>query len=167
MYVCAPTSAARARIIPILVARRRRRSSTFIKQEIEMRSTLQERRGAGLGIAAGLTGALMLTACASAPPAPTAALQSAELAISNAERAEAGRYAAAELAEARTKFASADAAVHEEKMVLGEQLAEQSRTEAELASARTAATKAKIVNKEMSQSTGALVDEMKRNTGEK
>jgi hypothetical protein len=124
-------------------------------------------QGKRLGIAAGLTGALMLTACASTPPAPTAALQAAELAISNAERAEAGQYAAVELAEARTKFASADAAVHEEKMVLGEQLAEQSRTEAELASARTAATKAKKVNDEMSQSTGALVDEMQRNTGEK
>jgi len=109
----------------------------------------------------------MLGACASTPPAPTASLQAAELAISNAERAEAGQYAAVELAEARAKFASADAAVHEEKMVLGEQLAEQSRTEAELASARTAATKAKKVNEEMSQSTGALVDEMQRNTGEK
>jgi hypothetical protein len=163
MYGCAPTSGAQAPIIHILVARRRRRSSTFIKQEIEMRSSLQKR----LGIAAAITGALMLTACASTPPAPTAALQAAELAISNAERAEAGRYAAAELAEARTKFASADAAVHEEKMILGEQLAEQSRTEAELALARTAATKAKIVNEEMSQSTGALVDEMQRNTGEK
>ena len=132
-----------------------------------MRFTLQERRGPRLGIAAGIAAALMLSACASTPPAPTASLQAAELAISNAERAEAGQYAAVELAEARTKFASADAAVHEEKMVLGEQLAEQSRTEAELASARTAATKAKMVNDEMSQSTGALVDEMQRNTGEK
>jgi len=87
--------------------------------------------------------------------------------MSNAERAEAGRYAAAELAEARTKFAAADAAVHEEKMIRGEQLAEQSRTEAELASARTAAAKAKLVNEEMSRSTGTLIDEMQRNAGEK
>ena len=131
-----------------------------------MRFTLQH-RGPRLGIAAGIASALTLTACASTPPAPTAALQAAELAISNAERAEAGQYAAVELAEARTKFASADAAVHEEKMVLGEQLAEQSRTEAELASARTAAAKAKKVNEEMSQSTGTLIEEMQRNAGEK
>ena len=131
-----------------------------------MRFTLQH-RGPRLGIAAGIASALMLTACASTPPAPTATLQAAELAISNAERAEAGQYAAVELAEARTKFASADAAVHEEKMVLGEQLAEQSRAEAELASARTAAAKAKKVNEEMSQSTGTLIEEMQRNAGEK
>src|SRR6187399_2061998 len=166
MYVCAPTSAGRAGILPVFVASRERRSSTVIRQEKDMRFTLQHRVPC-LGIAAGIATALMLSACASTPPAPTASLQAAELAISNAERAEAGQYAAVELAEARTKFASADAAVHEEKMVLGEQLAEQSRTEAELASARTAATKAKIVNEEMSQSTGALVDEMQRNTGEK
>ena len=110
-----------------------------------MRFTLQP-RGPRLGIAAGIASALMLSACASTPPAPTASLQAAELAISNAERAEAGQYAAVELAEARTKYASADGAVHEEKMVLGEQLAEQSRAEAELASARTAAAKAKKVN---------------------
>ena len=132
-----------------------------------MRFTLQERRGPRLGIAAGIASALMLTACASTPPAPTATLQAAELAISNAERAEAGQYAAVELAEARTKYASADGAVHEEKMVLGEQLAEQSRAEAELASARTAAAKAKKVNEEMSQSTGTLIEEMQRNAGEK
>ena len=131
-----------------------------------MRFTLQH-RGPRLGIAAGITSALMLTACASTPPAPTATLQAAELAISNAERAEAGQYAAVELAEARTKYASADGAVHEEKMVLGEQLAEQSRAEAELASARTAAAKAKKVNEEMSQSTGTLIEEMQRNAGEK
>ena len=131
-----------------------------------MRFTLQH-RGPRLGIAAGIASALMLTACASTPPAPTATLQAAELAISNAERAEAGQYAAVELAEARTKYASAGGAVHEEKMVLGEQLAEQSRAEAELASARTAAAKAKKVNEEMSQSNGTLIDEMQRNAGEK
>ena len=131
-----------------------------------MRFTLQH-RGPRLGIAAGIASALMLTACASTPPAPTATLHAEELAISNAERAEAGQYAAVELAEARTKYASADGAVHEEKMVLGEQLAEQSRAEAELASARTAAAKAKKVNEEMSQSTGTLIDEMQRNAGEK
>ena len=55
-----------------------------------MRFTIQEHRGPRIGIAAGIASALMLTACASTPPAPTAALQAAELAISNAERAEAG-----------------------------------------------------------------------------
>ena len=132
-----------------------------------MRFTKQERRSHRFGIAAGITGALILSACASAPPAPTAAMDAAKTAISNAERAEAGRYATVELAEARTKLASADDAVLAKKMVMAEQLAEQSRTEAELASARTDAAKAKLVNDEMSQSTGTLIDEMQRNAGEK
>jgi hypothetical protein len=94
-------------------------------------------------------------------------MDAAKLAISNAERAEASRYASVELAEARTKLASADDAVLAKKMVTAEQLAEQSRTEAELASARTDATKAKLVNEDMSRSTGTLIDEMQRNAGEK
>jgi len=40
---------------------------------------------------------LLLAACASTPPAPTTNLQAARQAISNAERADAGRYAAGEL----------------------------------------------------------------------
>jgi hypothetical protein len=81
--------------------------------------------------------------------------------------AENHREESVELAEARTKLASADDAVLAKKMVTAEQLAEQSRTEAELASARTGATKAKLVNEDMSRSTGTLIDEMQRNAGEK
>jgi hypothetical protein len=62
----------------------------------------------------------MLAACASTPP-PTASLQAAQAAISNAERADASRYAAGELGEARTKLASADTAVREERMIAAEQ----------------------------------------------
>ena len=50
---------------------------------------------------------------------------------------------------------------------MAEQLAEQSRTEAELASARTDAAKAKLVNEEMSRSTDTLIDEMQRKAGDK
>ena len=59
------------------------------------------------------TSAVSITAigCATVPPAPTANLQAAQQAIANAERVEAGRYAAGELGEARTRLASADAAV--------------------------------------------------------
>jgi PBP1b-binding outer membrane lipoprotein LpoB len=71
-----------------------------------------------LRIAAGLTGALLLLAsCASTPP-PTETLKAAEQAISNADKADAGRYAAAELNAARTKLASANDAVKEEKMII-------------------------------------------------
>jgi len=108
----------------------------------------------------------MLSACAETPP-PTASLQSARQAISNAERAEAGRYASGELGEARTKLASADTAVSEKRMTTAARFADESRTEAELASAKTADVKAKAVNEEMSHSTRTLVEEMQRNSGDK
>ena len=117
-------------------------------------------------VATAVAAALMVAACASTPPAPTSQLQAAQLAISNAERTDAGRYAAGELGEARAKLASANAAVLEERMVAAAQLADQSRVEAELALARTAAAKAAAVNEETKRSTKTLIDEMQRNTGD-
>ncbi len=118
-------------------------------------------------MAAGLLGVLMLAACASTPPAPTANLQAARQAISEAERADAGRYAPEALGEARAKLASADSAVNEEKMLNAERFAQESRAGAELATAMTAAAKANGVNDEMKRSTGTLVEEMRRSSGEK
>ena len=120
-------------------------------------------RGPRCCSAMGLTGAILLaTACASTPSAPTRALDAARTAISNAERADAGRYAAAELGEARQKLASADSAVQDQSMLVAEQFAEQSRVEADLASARTEAAKAAAVNKEMNLGADALSEEMQR-----
>ena len=132
-----------------------------------MNATSQAHRGSRVRIAAGLTGVLMLAACASTPPAPTASLQAAQLAISNAERTDASRYAPGELSEARTRLASADTAVREQRMIMAERVAEESRAEAELASAKTAAVKAKAVNDEMTRSTDTLVEEMQRSSGDR
>jgi hypothetical protein len=121
---------------------------------------------ARLPLAAGLMTVVFLAGCASTPP-PSENLRAAQQAISNAERIEAGRYAAGDLNSARTKLVSADAAVAEKKMVLAQQFADESRAEAELASAKTAATKAIAVNDEMKRSTSTLVEEMKRGTGDK
>lgn len=113
--------------------------------------------------AAGLMGSLMLiAACASAPPAPVSAIDAAKVAITNAERAEANRYAGAELGEARQKLALADGAVRDESMVQAEQLAQQARVQAELASARTEAAKAAGINKELERGADALTEEMQR-----
>ena len=79
---------------------------------------------------------------------PTANLQAAQQAIAAAERGEAARYAPGELSEAHTKLASAETAVTENKMVVAEHFADQSRAEAELASAKTSAAKANAVNDE-------------------
>jgi Domain of unknown function (DUF4398) len=132
-----------------------------------MNATSKTQQNSRLRIAVGLSGVLMLSACAETPPAPTAGLQAARQAISDADRAEAGRYASAELGEARTKLASADTAVSEQKMTTAARLADESRTEAQLASAKTADVKAKAVNDEMSRSTGTLIQEMQRNSGDK
>ena len=113
------------------------------------------------GRAAG--GMLMLFAAfASAPPAPDSALDAAKVAILNAEKAEAGQFAGAELGEAREKLAMADGAVKEENMVVAERFAQESRVQAELASARTAAAKAVAVNDEMARGAEALSEEMQR-----
>lgn len=138
-----------------------------------MNATSQARRRSLMHMAVGFTGALMLVtsasfvACASTPPAPTASLEAARLAIANAEQVDASRYAGEELGEARTKLASADTAVQEQRMVMARQFAEESRADAELASAKTGAVKAQAVNAEMTRSTSTVVEEMQRSSGDK
>jgi PBP1b-binding outer membrane lipoprotein LpoB len=130
-----------------------------------MNANSKERQALRLRVATVLAGALMITACASTP-APTAQLQAAQQAIAAAERTDASRHAAAELGAAQAKLASANTAVHAREMDAAARLADESRVEAELAAARTASVKARMVNDEMKRSTGTLIDEMQRNTGD-
>ncbi len=120
-----------------------------------------------LPVAVAVSGMLVLTACASAPPPPTASLQAAQQAIVTAEQADAGHYASGELGEARSELTSANAAVAEQHMVVAERLANESRTEAQLAFARTTYIKAKAVNDEMIRGNGALIQELQRGSGDK
>lgn len=112
-----------------------------------------------------LVGLLLLSACAAQAVPPNQALQAADSAISNAEQARVADYASPELGVARDKLAAAKVAVQREDMLLAERLADQSRVEAELALAKSQATKAKVVNDEMQKSTNSLKQEMQRNTG--
>lgn len=130
-----------------------------------MYANSRKRQGSRLHVATGLAGALMITACASTP-APTAQLDAARQAIEAAQRTDASRHAAAELGTAQARLASANTAVQAEEMEAAARLADESRVEAELATAKTAAVKARMVNDEMKRSTGTLIDEMQRNTGE-
>jgi len=131
-----------------------------------MNAILNARRTARLPLAAAVTTVFALGACASTPPAPTARLQAAQQAISTAEQANAGKFAPNELGAARRRLASANEAVTAKKMVEAERFADQSRADAELASAKTTAVQAKAVNDEMLRSTSTLLEEMKRNSGE-
>jgi uncharacterized lipoprotein YmbA len=113
-----------------------------------------------------LTFAVLLSAgCASSPPAPTAQIQAAQQAIDEAERAQAARHAASALSQARTKLASANNAVQAEDMDQALRLAKEARIDAELASARTAAAKARSANDEIREGTRTLVEELERRTG--
>lgn len=108
---------------------------------------------------------LLLVACATKPSPPTAQLQAAQSAITTAEQARIADDASPELTEAREKLAAANEAVRKEDMVGAQRLAEVSRVDAELATAKAGAAKAQTVNDEMKKSTQALEVEMKRNTG--
>jgi uncharacterized protein DUF4398 len=119
----------------------------------------------GRSIAFGLAGLFALGACASTP-APTASLQAARVAISTAEQADAGHYAAGELGEARAKLESAESAVQGKQMIAADRYAKESSAEAGLAAARTAEAKARAVNDEMRHSTATLIQEMQRGSGE-
>lgn len=128
-----------------------------------MRNTLQPLPSLRLIAVACLAGtSLFLTACASTPKAPTAALSEAKVAISTAEKAEASVYAGPELTEARQKLAQADTAVNEKHMLEADRLARQSRIAAELAIARTETAKAEAVNLELSKGLDALNEELDR-----
>jgi hypothetical protein len=133
-----------------------------------MRESSRTYAGPSFSLVAGLTSAiltstiLLLGACSSTPPAPTQSLDAARTAITTAEKADAGRYAAAELGDARQKLAMADKAVQAKSMIGAEQLANESRVDAELAVARTEAAKAVAVNKEMKLGADALTVEMQR-----
>jgi hypothetical protein len=101
------------------------------------------------------------------PPEKPASIRAAQDAIANAERVEAARYAAGELGAARARLASAEGAVSDDNLIVANRFADESRAEAELASAKAAEAKASAINAEMKRSTGTLVEEMKRGTGDK
>jgi hypothetical protein len=108
--------------------------------------------------------ALVLMACATLPP-PTAELQAAELAIATADKARVADHASPELTQAREKLMAAKVAVEKEDMDKARQLAQQSRADAELASAKSEQVKAQAVNDDMKKSTETLNSEMQRKTG--
>lgn len=116
-----------------------------------------------LYVPAALAGAMLLFAgCATAPMAPPASLNEARIAIQAAEKDDANQYAGAELDEARQKFMMAENAVTAENMLLAERFADESTIMAQLATAKTEATKAETINEEMRRSSKALREEMRR-----
>ncbi len=112
----------------------------------------------------GISGALLLSACASTPE-PTLAMSAAEQAINTADRTRTADTASPELTEAHVKLAEAQTAIHDDRMNEARRLALESRVDAELASAKFATTKEQAVNDEIRHSTTMLGQEMHRNSG--
>jgi hypothetical protein len=126
----------------------------------ERERTFNQRLLAGLSMLA--AGSVFLSACASAPQPPKPELDAAQSAIGAAETANAGRFASAELSEAREKLASANSAVSNKQMLAAKRLAEESKVTADLAFARTETAKAVAINTELSKGVEALSEEMQR-----
>lgn len=113
-------------------------------------------------LAAATVAMLISAACASAPPAPTASLNEAKLAIQQAGQDDASHYANAELDQARQKLMLANEAVAMKDMVLAGRLANEATVTAELATAKTEAAKAQAINVELNRGALALIEEMQR-----
>lgn len=113
---------------------------------------------------------LSMSGCASVSRVPSDAFQAADIAITNADKEQAADFAPNELASARSKIASAKAAVNdnprEKDIVRARQLAEQARGDAELASARARDGRAQAVNAELQKNNDILRGELQRTSGD-
>lgn len=110
--------------------------------------------------------AVLVIGCAATPLAPTDAIQAAEISIGKAEQSGVTEQAAvADLKNAREKLTSAREEIVAKNMVEARNLAEQSRVDADAATAKTEAAKAKVVNNEMQRSNDALRQEIQRKNG--
>jgi hypothetical protein len=130
-----------------------------------MNASWQRLTARRLRLTVGLASVALAAACASTPP-PTASLEAARSAISHAEEAQAGRYAAPELSDARQRLAEANSAVDQQMMPSAQRLAEESRADAQLAFSKAELAKAIAVNDQLKRSNHTLIDEMKRESGD-
>lgn len=116
--------------------------------------------------------AIGLSACASAPQAPTESIMAADAAIRQAEEARVADYASPELRSAREKITAARALAEkatqekdQKAMKKARSLADESRSDAELAIAKAQQAKADSVNKEMQRNNDTLQQELQRKSG--
>ena len=105
-------------------------------------------------------GAVALAACASSPAPPETELAAAELAVGEAEEADARTHAPVLLQQAQEKLARARQAVEGEAMVDARRLAEQATVDAQLAEAQARATIAQSNLREVQEG----VDQLRERT---
>ncbi|MFO1388455.1 DUF4398 domain-containing protein [Cellvibrio sp.] len=107
---------------------------------------------------------IFISGCASTPP-PDSQITAAETAIKLAEQAQVTDYASPELVEARKYLADARTEISEKNMTRAARFAQRAQLNAELATAKTAAVKAKEVNDELQKGTSVIKQELQRNEG--
>lgn len=114
---------------------------------------------------------LGVSACASAPQLPTTEVENAEAAIARAEEARVADYASTNLRAAREKLVEArnlmQKAIQEkdkEAALHAQMMAEQAKSDAELATAKAQEERAKEVNKEMQDTIDTLQQEIRRDS---
>ena len=108
-----------------------------------------------------MAGALLLGACASAPP-PTGVMSQAELAVRDAERSQASQYAALELQMARENFDLAKQAMQRKEHETARRMAEKALVEARLAEDKALAASTREAAEELRRSIDSLRDEISR-----
>jgi Domain of unknown function (DUF4398) len=113
--------------------------------------------------AAALLVAAVLSACASEPK-PTAQLVRASTLVSQAEKDQAQRYAAADLQRARDELSSAQTAESGGEYANARRLADRAAVDADLASARASSGKAEQSADEMRRSLDTLKQQLQQNT---
>lgn len=115
-------------------------------------------------LAGGMLAAVLVSGCASTPPPPTDAMQAAEIAIKRAEEARVVDYASLELTSAREKLAASRNAAQSEDMRMARMLADEATFDAELATAKAEAAKARAANAEVVKSIDGMKQEIQRKT---
>lgn len=125
-------------------------------------SHAQRARCIALGAAAVLAGSA-LSGCASQPK-PTAQLVRATTLVSEAQRGDAQRYAAADLQRARDELSDARHAESEHKYPAARRLADRAAADAGLASARAASHKARQSADEVRRSLNTLRQQLQQST---
>lgn len=120
---------------------------------------LQLSRSACWALAVAAAGGV--AACSSVPP-PTEQMAVGKSAIDSAQTAGAPEFAAGELAQARTKYEQAEAAMKREDFMQARRLAEAASVDAQLAQARASSAREQAAAAQIDQSIRALRSEINR-----
>lgn len=110
-----------------------------------------------------IASSLALTSCASSSSAPKVELGAAEMAVRQAEREDrAQQIAPAELQNARSKLETAQVAINNKEYVKARRFSEQAIVDAEVAIAKTEATKSNASARDEAEATRDLKNEISR-----